>query len=103
LDLLADVVWQARQQTTTAEDINRDSKSQDTIHQILGNFSATLNDCESLLCEERYFMKHEGFVSRINYTAEIDPEVQRLRNKITYHTVEVRSATYSLRLTDITS
>ena len=55
----------------------------------MGNFRETLNDCEYLLDDQRYFTKRDGFVSNVSSYYQIDPEVQKLRGRITVHNIKV--------------
>jgi hypothetical protein len=55
----------------------------------LGNFRETLNDCERLLDDQRYFGKRDGFVSIISFYSQVDPEVQRLRDQIAFLNIKV--------------
>jgi len=57
--------------------------------EIFGNFKETLNDCERLLNDQRYFQKHHGFVSNIYSHHQIDPEMQKLRERIAFHNIKV--------------
>ena len=58
-------------------------------HQVLGNFRETLNDCERLLDDHRYFTKCDGFVSTVSFYYQVDPEVQKLRDRIAFHNIKV--------------
>jgi hypothetical protein len=86
LDLISSIVQQAQNQAATFNVVSRPVPA---AHQVLGNFRETLNDCERLLDDQRYFTKHDGFVSNISFYYQTDPEVQKLRDRITLHNIKV--------------
>jgi hypothetical protein len=86
LNLISSIVQQAQNQAAT---FNVVSRPVPVAHQVLGNFRETLTDCEYLLDDQRYFTKHDGFVSNISFYYQIDPEVQKLRDRIALHNIKV--------------
>jgi hypothetical protein len=58
-------------------------------HQVLGNFRETLSDCECLLDDQRFFTKCDGFVSDVSFYYQIDDVVQKLRDRIALHNINV--------------
>jgi len=94
LDLLSDVIQRAQYLAGTFDRASRYINpvlEVDTAaaQQVLGNFRETLNDCGYLLNDERYFQKCDGFVSNISLYYQIDPEVQKLRERIFFHNIKV--------------
>jgi hypothetical protein len=86
LDLISSIVQQAQSQTAMFNEVSRPVPA---AHQVLGNFRETLDDCERLLDDERYFTRHDGFVSNVSFYYQIDSEVQKLRNRIAFHNIKV--------------
>jgi hypothetical protein len=86
LDLISSIVQQAQSQAAT---FNAVSRLVPAAHQVLGNFRETLNDCDRLLDDQRYVMKHDGFVSNVSFYYQNDSEVQNMRDRITLHNIKV--------------
>ena len=86
LDLISSIVQQAHNQAAA---FNAVSRPVPAAHQVLGDFRETLNDCERLLDDQRYFTKNDGFVSNISFYYQTDPEVQKLRDRIVFHNIKV--------------
>lgn len=94
LDLLFDVLQRARYQAGTSERTSRYISpvfGSDTpaSQQVLGNFRETIDACGHMLNDQTYFQKCDGFVSSIYRYDQIDPEVQRLRERIAFHNIKV--------------
>ncbi|KAN0075078.1 hypothetical protein V8E54_007689 [Elaphomyces granulatus] len=89
LDLISNIVQRAQDQAAVLKGNNPIYQPAPAEHQILGNFRETLNDCESLLDDQRYFAKRDGFVSNVSFYYQIDPEVQKLRGRIAVHNIKV--------------
>jgi hypothetical protein len=93
LSLLSQVVRRAEQQAGSLKRASRSTKPGSGANaasvQVLGNFKETLNDCQSLLSDETYFQKSDEFVSNVSWYHQIDPEIQKLREKIAFHNIKV--------------
>jgi hypothetical protein len=95
LELISGVVETAQRQTSrTSQTSLLLSPSQATsglrtTNRILGDFNKTLEDCDLLLRDERHFELKDGFVHNIRYYNEVDPKVQRLRERIAFHNIKV--------------
>lgn len=59
------------------------------VHQLFGNFLETLDRCEKLLADERYFAKRDGFVLKISYYNHIELNVENLRHRLAFHNIQV--------------
>jgi hypothetical protein len=93
LSLLSQVIRRAEQQAGSSKRANLSTnpgfRANAASTQVLGNFKETLNDCQSLLSDETYFHKCDEFVSDISWYQQIDPEVQKLRERIAFHNIKV--------------
>jgi hypothetical protein len=102
LDLLYVVIKRAEQLGESLVEINRFTKpglgADAASRQVLGDFVCTLNDCRHLLDDEKYFQKYEDFVTSINWYNQIDPEVQKLRERIAFHNIKVISLRHTMRV-----
>jgi hypothetical protein len=102
LDLLCVVIKRAEQLGESLVEKNRFTKpgfgADVASRQVLGDFVDTLNDCQHLLDNEKYFQKYEDFVTSINWYNQIDPEVQKLRERIAFHNIKVKNFRHMMRV-----
>ena len=59
--------------------------------QVLGDFKGTLNDCEILLNNQRFFQRSGGFVKKLCEYSQIEPEVRNIRERMTCFNIKVVS------------
>lgn len=73
----------------SADDHKWDLKA---LPQICGDFRKTLNDCERFLRDESKFSQgREGFIYNIQWNLIIEPEVARLKDRVAFHNIKVKS------------
>jgi hypothetical protein len=91
--LLYSVIQQAEYQSgafeSASQHINPLLGADAPTQKILGNLVETLNDCGRLLDDQRYFQKSDSFVSNIYLYHQVDPDVQKLRERIASYNFKV--------------
>ncbi|CZR61863.1 uncharacterized protein PAC_11760 [Phialocephala subalpina] len=88
LDLLFNVLQRAEYQAGTS-DKSRYNSAPGLEAQLVGNFKGTLKECEYLLNDQRYFQRSGGLIQTLSLYAQIDPEVQLLRERIKCHNLKL--------------
>ncbi|KAH0559505.1 hypothetical protein GP486_003982 [Trichoglossum hirsutum] len=60
------------------------------LDQIVGNYSATLRECDNLILNNAKFIKDgSGFVSNIVYNFNVEPEAARLKERVGFHNIKI--------------
>jgi len=90
LDVLLNVLQRAEHQGGPPNQA-RQYLGPDTDGQILGDFKGTLNDCENLLNNQRFFQRSGGFVKNICLYSQVELEIQKIRERITCFNIKVVS------------
>lgn len=82
LDLLLNVLQRAEYQGGPPNQ-TRQNPGPGAEDQVLGDFKGTLNDCEILLNNQRFFQRSGGFVKNLCWYSQVEPEVRNIRERMT--------------------
>jgi len=88
LDLLFDVLQRALSHSGGPEKA-RQSPNPSFDNHILGDLKGTISTCDTLLNDQRYFQRSEGFVNNLCWYSYIEPEIAKLSERITCHNMKV--------------
>jgi hypothetical protein len=90
LDLLLNVLQRAEYQGGPPNQ-TRQNPGPGAEDQVLGDFKGTLNDCEILLNNQRFFQRSGGFVKNLCWYSQVEPEVRNIRERMTCLNIKVLS------------
>lgn len=88
LEVLKRVLEDAQNQTGTLRDL-REFQGHKSLRRLLGDYDATLKECELLLENRKYFESRNGIIFNIKWNAIVDGEVSALRERLGIHNVKV--------------
>lgn len=92
LDSIEKIIQNAERQLRERRlrDFGPDPFDLNAFDQIVGDYAATLGECNTLLANnKKYRRDRQGFVHNIIWNLNVNPAVVRLKDKIAFHNVKV--------------